>query len=210
MDNKEENQIDKVIEEIKERQKFSLMDKKKTINEIHLDEERALKEKELEREQLLDKEIEDISEAIRKSNPKWILDNFEEFVYKSFDKKYNTELIEVKIADKSNAKKLMMVLSKLKDKDKENNFIKIIWDNDIAYEEYSKELMENKVLQLIEGWVFYANTQIDYKNLKFTDHERTKKEAKEDFIYFILAIIVIVGIPIAIIVGLIWWIISIF
>ena len=41
MDNKEENQIDKVIEEIKERQKFSLMDKKKTINEIHLDEERG-------------------------------------------------------------------------------------------------------------------------------------------------------------------------
>lgn len=184
MDNKEENQIDRVIEEIKERQKFSLMDKKKTINEIHLDEERALKEKKLKREQLLDKEIEDISEAIRKSNPKWILDNFEEFVYKSFDKKYNTELIEVKIADKSNAKKLMMVLSKLKDKDKENNFIKIIWDNDIAYEEYSKELMENKVLQLIEGWVFYANTQIDYKNLKFTNHERTKRRQKK-ILYFL-------------------------
>ena len=35
MDNKELNQIDKTIEEIKEKQKFSLTEKKKTLEEIH-------------------------------------------------------------------------------------------------------------------------------------------------------------------------------
>lgn len=204
MDNKDLNQIDKTIEEMKEKQKFSLMEKKKTLNEIHLDEEENLKQEDIEREQFLNQEIKRINQMIKNSNPKWILDDFDEFVYKKFDEKRNKKIIEIKIANKKSAIELMTIFSKLKnnknnEKNNKNNFIKIIWDKDILYKVYSKELNEEKVLQLLKGWVFYANTQVDYDKLKFAKH----KSKKGNIIDGILGGIIVIVIPIMIFIGVI-------
>lgn len=204
MDNKKINQIDKTIEEIKEKQKYSLTEKKKTLEEIHLDEEEKLKQEDLEREQLLDREVNRVDEMIKNSDPKWILDNFDEFIYKKFDKETNRELIEVKIADKKNAMELIRIISKLKDNNGKNNFLRIRWDKDIYYKSYKKELDEEKILQLIKGWVFYANTQIEYNKLKFAVTESKTEERVENAIAILIMIIVPIGV-----IALIIWLLSI-
>lgn len=204
MDNEKINQIDKTIEEIKEKQKYSLTEKKKTLEEIHLDEEEKLKQEDLEREQLLDREVNRVDEMIKNSDPKWILDNFDEFIYKKFDKETNRELIEVKIADKKNAMELIRIISKLKDNNGKNNFLRIRWDKDIYYKSYKKELDEEKILQLIKGWVFYANTQIEYNKLKFAVTESKTEERVENAIAILIMIIVPIGV-----IALIIWLLSI-
>ena len=201
MDNKEVNQIDKTIEEIKEKQKFSLTEKKKTLEEIHLDEEAKLKQEDLEREQLLDKEINRINEMIKNSNPKWILDDFSEFICKKFDKRYNKEVIEVKIANKKNAMELLEILNRLWDDERKlNKYIKVVWDKDIYLNGYKKNLSEEKILQLIKGWVFYANTQIEYSNLKFA----VTKSKTEKRIENAIAISIMIIVPVMVIALIIW------
>lgn len=205
MDNEKINQIDKTIEEIKEKQKYSLTEKKKTLEEIHLEEEEKLKQEDLEREQLLDREINRIDEMIKNSNPKWILDNFDEFICKKFDKRYNKEVIEVKIANRKNAMELLEILNRLWDDERKlNNYIKVVWDKDIYLNGYKKNLNEEKILQLIKGWVFYANTQIEYNKLKFAVTKSKTEKRIENAIAILIMIIVPIGV-----IALIIWLLSI-
>lgn len=205
MDNEKINQIDKTIEEIKEKQKYSLTEKKKTLEEIHLEEEEKLKKEDLEREQLLDREINRIDEMIKNSNPKWILDNFDEFICKKFDKRYNKEVIEVKIANRKNAMELLEILNRLWDDERKlNNYIKVVWDKDIYLNGYKKNLSEEKILQLIKGWVFYANTQIEYNKLKFAVTKSKTEKRIENAIAILIMIIVPIGV-----IALIIWLLSI-
>lgn len=191
MDNKELNQIDKTIEEIKEKQKFSLTEKKKTLEEIHLDEEAKLKQEDLEREQLLDKEINRINEMIKNSNPKWILDNFDEFICKKFDEESNREIFEVKITNRRHAKQLINILKRFSaDESNNNNYILLIWNINCRYVGFKNTIDEEKILQLIKGWIFYSNTQVKYEDLKFTTLKNSLA-SKE-------AIALTIGIPIII------------
>lgn len=190
MDNKELSTIDKTIEEMKEKQKFSLGEKKKTLNEIHLDEEAKLKQEDLEREQLLDKEINRINEMIKNSNPKWILDDFDEFIYKKFDKETNREIFEVKITNRRHAKQLINILKRFSADESNNNYILLIWNINCRYVGFKNTIDEEKILQLIKGWIFYSNTQVKYEDLKFTTLKNSLA-SKE-------AIALTIGIPIII------------
>lgn len=191
MDNKELSTIDKTIEEMKEKQKFSLGEKKKTLNEIHLDEEAKLKQEDLEREQLLDEEINRINKMIKNSNPKWILDNFDEFICKKFDEESNREIFEVKITNRRHAKQLINILKRFSaDESNNNNYILLIWNINCRYVGFKNTIDEEKILQLIKGWIFYSNTQVKYEDLKFTTLKNSLA-SKE-------AIALTIGIPIII------------
>lgn len=190
MDNEKINQIDKTIEEIKEKQKYSLTEKKKTLEEIHLDEEEKLKQEDLEREQLLDREINRINEMIKNSSPKWILDDFNEFICKKVDKEINREITEVKVTNGKHAKQLINILKKFSADESNNNYILLIWNINCRYVGFKNTINEEKILQLIKGWVFYSNTQVRYEDLKFTTLKNSLA-SKE-------AILLTIGIPIII------------
>lgn len=158
MSNKELNQIDETIKNIK----------KKNDNLIS---NTSFEKEEILLKDMLDKEVEKINNKIINSKPKWILENFDEFLCKRFEKNRNEEVIEVievKILKRKDAIKLGDTLKKLRGHNTNNTKkIKIIWEDGFNYWAYKAYFDENKVMELLKGWVFYYNTKVKYKKIKF-------------------------------------------
>lgn len=159
MDNKDLNQIDKTIEEIRENLEHK--DIKLESNKIYKQEEILLKK-------MLNEEIEEINNKIKSSNPKWIIENFDEFLCEKFERNRNEKIIEVKILKRKDAFKLGDILKRLRGSNKDNTkSIKIIWADGFNYWCYKDYFNEERVIELLKGWIFYCNTKVEYKKIKF-------------------------------------------
>ncbi|WP_055071911.1 hypothetical protein [Clostridium massiliamazoniense] len=186
MDNKEVNQIDKTIAEIKEKNTRLESNKIKDQEEILLN-------------KMLDEEIKKINNKIKNSKPKWILENFDEFVCKKFDNNKDKVIIEVKILKRKDAFKLGALLKKLRGKNLDNTSkIKIVWSDNSNYWSYKNYLDEDKVIELLKGWVFYYNTKIRYEKIKFNQSGYNKiiyfmVNIAVKLLYIVLILVVLLG-----------------
>lgn len=187
MDNKDLNQIDKTIEEIRENLEHK---------DIKLESNKFYDQESIVLEKMLDKEIEKIKNKIKNSNPKWILEDFSEFINKKFNGSSTDYEVEVKIWNKKHARELGKLLKSLRGSNKDNaRSIRIIWRYDSDFWCFKKYL-ENKIMELLQGWVFYYNTKIEYKKLKFCEDGCSKLSLFFDNILLKLAFLgmVLVGI----------------
>lgn len=136
-----------------------------------LDNDISVKEKEeKELKELLDCEIKKIKDKIKNSKPKWIIENFDEFINKEFCKERKEYIIMTKIWKERDAKKLGVLLEKLRGSNLDNtNAIRIVWKDGYGYWYFKRCLDESKIIELVKAWMFYYNTMIPYKKIKFYD-----------------------------------------
>lgn len=162
--------IEEKINSIKENEKFKL-EKRKNLDEmIHLESEKELKRIELLNKSL-DEEITYVYSKIDSANRKWILDDFEKYLYKNQENYICTRIYHHKYA-----KELRCRLKKFKNSDKDkNNKIAVIDKLDYRSARIDKDLDENKVETLLKSWIFFSNTTVDYsKTIAFpTDFNKS-------------------------------------
>lgn len=169
MDNntKDKSELEKTIENFKKERNINEQEKEIRIN---------LKDKPLSKieraNEILDEELIKINKKIKESNPKWIINDFNEFIYYEYDKFYKREVLVVKIINKKDAIELANILKDIS----KNNFkcAKITWKYDIKHYPIGNNLNLDKVLDLIKAFVFYSNTKIERDKLKFTTENKSK------------------------------------
>lgn len=159
---KENISIDEKIKIIKENEKFKL-NKQGNLNDMIYKEAEEESSRINDLNKMLDEEIRYIYSKIDKSNRKWILDDFRNYLYKHSD-----GYMCARIYHHKDAKELKARLKKFKNSNKDKN-IKIAIADKIDYGniKIDKDVDNEKIVTLLKGWIFYSNTTVEYRKTKF-------------------------------------------